>query len=58
MTHEVSRRQFIAAATLAGGALALTVPAAAQALDLGPDHSQAAAHNLEVWLLSTGPKLT
>ncbi|WP_117211191.1 twin-arginine translocation signal domain-containing protein [Allorhizocola rhizosphaerae] len=56
MTNEVSRRQFIAAATLAGGALALTIPAAAQARDLGPAASPAAVHNLEVWLLSTSPR--
>lgn len=56
MTNEVSRRQFIAVATLAGGALALTIPVAAQARDLAPGASETAVHNLEVWLLSTSPK--
>ena len=57
MAHEVSRRRFMAVASLAGGALALTIPAAAQARgQAGPGASPNAAHNLEVWLLSTCPK--
>lgn len=55
MANEVSRRQFIAAASLAGGALALTTPAAAQARGQAPDPAAAAAHRVERWLLSTSP---
>jgi hypothetical protein len=55
MANEVSRRRFMAVASLAGGALALTIPAAAQARGQA-GASPTAAYNVEVWLLSTCPK--